>query len=83
MKAAMNAAFICNDTEPFKEYGIRVCKHGVERAVQFEQDFPCAERDAVIACQVNFSYFLSFSLFRIFIEKDKPGFASYRLYFPS
>ena len=35
MKVAMNAAFICNDTEPFKEYGIRVCKHGVERAVQF------------------------------------------------
>lgn len=35
MKAAMNAAFICNDTEPFKEYGIRVCKHGVERVIQF------------------------------------------------
>ena len=35
MKAAMNAAFICNDIEPFKEYGIRVCKHGVVRAVQF------------------------------------------------
>ena len=35
MKVAMNAAFICNDTETFKEYGIRVCKHGVERAVQF------------------------------------------------